>query len=132
VPKEGRRPRPRGGQTSWWHSALAAARREGPEATIDVINHVGHVYLATCRSCAPTSSSCVGKRLAAVVLCSSAHDHLLVSISDCITSRVSHMSGEVGKGGVMWGGVRWGVRTQRFLEVFEESKGKGKGGPYGR
>jgi hypothetical protein len=45
------------------------------------------------------------------------------------------VSGEVGKGGVMWGGVRWSVRTQRFLEVFEESKGKGKGkgkGPYDR
>jgi hypothetical protein len=39
-PKEGRRPRPRGGQTSWWHTALAAAKREGPEATVDGINHM--------------------------------------------------------------------------------------------
>jgi hypothetical protein len=39
--------RARGGQTSWWHSGLAAARREGPEATVDAVNHV-HVYLASC------------------------------------------------------------------------------------
>jgi hypothetical protein len=76
--------------------------------------------------------SVAARRFCMIVV--SAHDYLLVSISVCITSRVSLVSGEVGKGGVMWGGVRWSVRTQRFLEVFEESKGKGgKGnGPYGR
>jgi hypothetical protein len=42
------------------------------------------------------------------------------------------VSGEVGKGGVMWGGVGWAVRTQRFLDVFEPGKGEGRGGPYGR
>jgi hypothetical protein len=31
----------------------------------------------------------------------------------------------------MWGGVRWGVRTERFLAVFKAGKGKGKG-PYDR
>jgi hypothetical protein len=39
-PKAGRRPRPRGGTTSWWHTALAHAKRQGPEATVDVINHM--------------------------------------------------------------------------------------------
>jgi hypothetical protein len=91
---------------------------------------VGNVCcVAACRSCVPTCSSCIGKRLAAVVLHWAAHDHIIVCISDCITYRVAARIGWVGKG---QGNVVCAVRTQRYLDVFEPGKGTGRGGPYGR
>jgi hypothetical protein len=61
-------PRARGGQTSWWHSGLAAARREGPDATVDVINH-DHVYPAACRSCAGQFTACRSRADQLTILC---------------------------------------------------------------